>query len=135
MTACGIWLSRKRLVAVVVDDEGRAAPALYAAMGDEERWALLERIDATHGLDCELVIPDDLVKSDAISRFALERGQELWAAPWLLVDAVRRVAGLTSGPPGRVAAMIARLAIVPGFRGHLRPVDRPICDHRQLPLL
>jgi hypothetical protein len=135
MTTCGIWLSRNRLVAVVVDDEGRAAPALYASMNDDERWALLDHIDAAHGLDCKLVIPDDLLRSDAISQFALERGHGLWAAPWQLVDAIRRVAGLASGPSGRVAAMIARLAVMPGFRGHLRRVDRPGCEPRQLPLL
>ncbi len=135
MASCGIWLSRARLVAVVVDDGGRAAPALFAATDDEGRWALLEHLDGVHGLDCELVLPEDLLKADAISRLALERGHELWAAPQRLVEAIRRVAGLTTGSPARVAAMLARLATAPGFRDHLRRIDRRGYDRRQLSLL
>ena len=46
MVACGIWRSKRRLVAVVGDDDGRAAPALTAATDDDERWGLLESLDA-----------------------------------------------------------------------------------------
>ena len=63
MAACGIWRSKNHLVAVVVDDDGRAAPTILAAMNDEERWALLQYVDAVHGLDCALVLTDDLLKS------------------------------------------------------------------------
>jgi hypothetical protein len=134
MAACGIWRSRSRLVAVVVDDDGRAAPTILVAMDDEERWALLQYVDAVHGLDCALVLTDDLFKTDdGICRFALERGRDLWAAPRGLVEAVRLAAGLATAP--RVAAMIARLAIVPGFRSHLRRIDRGAYDCRQLLLL
>ena len=134
MAACGIWRSRNRLVDVVVDDDGRAAPTILAAMDDEERWALLQYVDAVHGLDCTLVLTDDLLKADDnICRFALERGRDLWTVPRVLAEAIRRAAGLATAP--RVAAMIARLAIVPGFRGHLRRIDRGAYDCRQLSLL
>lgn len=134
MAACGLWRSNNRLVAVVVDDDGRAAPAVVVAMDDEALWALLEHLDAVHGLDCALVLTDDLLKADdRICRFALERDHDLWAAPRQLVDAIRLAAGLAKS--ARVAAMIARLALVPGFRGHLRRIDRPAHDCRQLPLL
>lgn len=135
MTSCGVWLSRQRLVAVVVDDEGRASPAIFATPDDEGRWALLEHVDAVHGLDWELVLPEDLLKSDTISRLALEHGHRVWVAPQRLVQAMRHAAGLATGPPARVAAMVARLVIVPGFRSYLRRVERCFCDHRQLPLL
>lgn len=134
MAACGIWRSTNRLVAVVVDDDGRAAPTILAAVDDEERWALLQYVDAVHGLDCALVLTDDLLKADDdLCRFALERGHPLWAAPRPLVEAIRLAAGLATA--ARVAAMIARLAIVPGFRGHLRRIDRSTIDRRQLRLL
>ncbi|MHB8876633.1 MAG: hypothetical protein ACYC8T_23300 [Myxococcaceae bacterium] len=121
-------------MAVVVDDGGRAMPTTLAAMDDEERWALLQYVDAVHGLDCPLVLTDDLFKADdGICRFALERGHDLWAAPRPLVEAIRLAAGLAT--TSRIAAMIARLAIVPGFRGHLRRIDRSAIDCRQLPLL
>lgn len=135
MASCGLWLSRRRLVAVVVDDDGRAAPAISVATDDEGRWALLEHVDAVHGLDCEFVLPEDVLKADAVSRLALDRGHDLWAAPQRLVEAIRRVAGLATGPPARTATMVARLAIVPGLRGYLRHIDRRGCDRRQLPLL
>ena len=134
MTACGIWLSKKRLVAVVVDDDGRTAPGVLGAVDEEERWALLQHVDAVHGLDCAIVLTDDLLKTDdGICRLALERGHDLWAAPRALVEAIRAAAGLATAP--RVAAMIARLVVVPGFRGHLRRVDRSVTDCRQLLLL
>lgn len=131
---CGLWRSTNRVVAVVVDDDGRATPGVFTAMDDEARWALLTHVDAVHGLDCALVVTDDLLKNDdAICRFALERGHDLWAAPSALVNAIRRAAALTTAP--RIAAMIARLALVPGFRAHLRRIDRHDQDSRQLTLL
>ena len=134
MAACGIWLANKRLVAAVVDDDGRAAPTILTAMNDEERWALLEYVDAVHGLDCALVLTDDLLKADdGICHFALERGHDLWAVPRPLVEAIRLASRRATAP--RVAAKIARLPIVPGFRGHLRRIDRGAYDCRQLPLL
>ena len=134
MAACGIWISRNRLVAVVVDDDGRATPTILAAMDDEERWALLEYVNAVHGLDCALVLTDDLLKADdGICRFALDRGHDLWAAPRPLVEAIRLAAGLATS--SHVAAMIARLVIVPGFRSYLRRIDRGAYDCRQLSLL
>lgn len=134
MAACGIWHSRNRLVAVIVDDDGRTAPTILAAINDEERWELLQYIDAVHGLDCALVIADDLLKAnDDICRFALARGRDFWAAPRGLVEAIRIAAGLATAP--RIAAMIARLAIVPAFRAHLRRIDRGAYDCRQLALL
>ncbi len=134
MAACGLWRAGNRLAAVIVDDDGRADPTALVAMDAEERWALLEHVDAVHGLDCALVLTDDLFKADdGICRFALERGHELWAAPRQLVDAIRHAAGLATA--SRIAAMIARLALVPGFRGQLRRIHRHAHDDRQLLLL
>lgn len=134
MTSCGLCLSRKRLVAVVVDDDGRATPALIAGNTEDAVWGLLENLDAVHGLDCELVLPEELLKLDSLSRLAFERGHSLWVAPQRLVEAIRDAAGLATGPPARLAAMIARLVLVPGFRGHLRRLQRNH-DRRQLSLL
>ena len=133
MAACGLWRSRHRLVAVVVDDDGRIESTILTATDDEERWALLQYVDSVHGLDCALVLPEDMLKTDAICHFALERGRDLWAAPRALIEAIRRAAHLATD--ARVAAMIARLATVPGFRGHLRRIDRGDQDRRQLSLL
>src|SRR6266496_3263885 len=112
MAACGVWSAKGRLVAVVVDDDGRAAPTTLAAVDDDERWALLQYVDAVYGLDCALVLPEDLLKADTICHFALERGHDLWVAPRALIDAIRRAARIATD--ARIAAMIARLTLVPG---------------------
>ena len=135
MTSWGLWLSKKRLVAVVVDDDGRASPALFADRNDEARWELLASVDAVHGLDCELVLPEEVVQVDSIGNLALKRGASVSVAPQRLVEAIRLAAGLSTGPPARIAAMVARLTIVPGFRGHLRKLNPRNVDRQQLPLL
>jgi hypothetical protein len=120
------------VVAVAVDDEGRIATPLIA-LTDDDRWDLLGRLDAEHGLDCELVFPEDLLRRDTICRFALERRHVTLAAPNHLVESIRRAAALERAP--RTAAMLARLALVPALRQHLRRVEHVSCDWRQLSLL
>lgn len=134
MAACGLWLARRRLIAVVVDVEGRASPAMRADLDDDAGWGLLEHLDAVHGLDVALVLPENLARSDHVGRLALRRGMDVWAAPQSLVEAIRAAAGLTTGPPARTAAMIGRLAISAVWRGHLRRVATT-ADRRQLSLL
>ena len=132
MAACGLWPSGPRVVAVAVDDDGRAAAPLVA-VDDDDRWELLGKLDAEHGLDCELVFPESMLRRDIICRFALERRHIAWAAPSVLVEAIRRAAALDRAP--RTAAMIARLALIPALRQHLRRVEQLDCDWRQLSLL
>ena len=133
MTACGIWPTRGRLIAVVVDDCGRAEPGSLCATDDDERWTLVERVGAVHGLDCELILPDSLLCTDRLPRFALLRGHPVWVAPWSLIDAIRVASHLRSS--SRVAAMIARLPITSALCGYLRRLQRVHRDPRQLPLL
>lgn len=132
MAACGLWPCGSRVVAVAVDDDGRVAPP-RVALDDDDRWELLGNLDAEYGLDCELVFPADMLRRDAICRFALERRHVTLAAPSALVDAIRRAAALDRAP--RTAAMIARLALVPALRQHLRRVEHVAGDWRQLHLL
>lgn len=133
MHSCGLWYARRRLVAVVVDSEGRASPAIAAAQGEDSRWGLFARLDAIHGFDFELVITEQLAKDDCIGHTALARSIPVWVAPQRLIDAIRAAAALATGPPARTAAMIARLAVVPTWRSHLRRVGQEP-DRRQLPL-
>jgi hypothetical protein len=133
MASCGLWSARRRLVAVVMDDEGRASPAIVVAPNDDARWGLLERLDAVHGLDCQLILPEELAKADSIARLAITRGIVVWVAPQRLVEAIRAAAALATGPPARTAAMIGRLPLVPSWRGHLRRLGQQH-DRRQLPL-
>jgi hypothetical protein len=130
---CGLWPGRRGLVAVVVDEEGVPEPPLVVARTDEGHWTLLEHLDRHVGLDCELVLSDWLARGDGPAHLALARGAAVWIVPAPLVEAVRIIGRLGTGPAGRTAAALARLPLAPALRGHLRRVIPP--NHRQLTLL
>jgi hypothetical protein len=132
MTACGLWLSRGTLWASVANDDGRLVVTSSIARNDDARWGLLESLEASQGLDVALVMTDTQARLDDIARIAVERKLVVWLAPWRLVDGLRTVAGLTTGPPRRTAILLARLPLHPGYRGLLKRLER---DHRQLVLL
>jgi len=131
---CGVWPARRGrgLVAVVVDEEGSAQAPLPFARGPEAAWALLSWLDASVGLDCELVLPDWLAKSEDIAHLALERGGAVWLVPVPILEAVHVVARLSTGPPARTAAALARLPLAPALRAHLRRLTPP--PTQQMPL-
>lgn len=133
MSCVGFWPTRSRhLVAVAVDDDGNPGPALRAARTDEACWALLAYLEATGGLDFELVVPDWLARSTPIARIALERGIAVWLVPDMLVEAIRGVGRLSASPPRRTAAVLARLPLAAVFRAYLRRLGPG--DLRQLSL-
>ena len=125
---CGVWPTRRAqgLVAVVVDEDGRAQPPLTFARGPDDAWALLAYLDASVGLDCELVLPDWLARSVDIARFAVERGSAVWLVPPPILESVHVVAHLVTGPPARTAATLARLPLAPALRAHLRRLAPPL---------
>lgn len=132
MAACGVWVARSALWAVVVDDDGRSVEQLAIARDDDARWTLLSHLDAHHGLDCGLVMTDAHARIDELANLALHRKMDVWLAPWRTVDAVRAVAVLATGPPKRTAAALARMMVEPLFRAQLRRLQR---DPRQLSML
>jgi len=133
VTCVGFWNTRSRhVVAVAVDDDGNPGPPLRAAHTDEACWALLAYLEATDGLDFELVVPDWLARSTPIARVALKRGIVVWLAPDVLIDAIRAVGRLSTGPPRRTAAALARLPLAAVFRAYLRRLAPG--DQRQLSL-
>jgi hypothetical protein len=85
------------------------------------------------GLDCELVVPDWLARSEEFPRFAFERGRAIWLVRAAILAAVHVVANLPTGPPARTAAALARLPLAPALRAHLRRLTPP--SRQQLPLL
>jgi len=133
--ACGVWPGRKGLVAVLVDnyDDGFAhPPMLVSTRCRESRWALLEHIDNTEGLDWQLVIPDWLARIDTMAELAVARGIVVWLVPPPVTDALRLLGRMGTLPAHRCAAALARLLAVPLLRPYLRCV-RP-ADRRQLSL-
>lgn len=132
---CGVWPARRGrgLLAVVVDEEGRRPHApLRFGRGPEDAWALLSWLDASVGLDCELVLPDWLAGSTDIAHFALKRGSAVWLVPAHILDAVHVVAHLATGPPARTAAALARLPLAIALRAHLRRLTPTSTQQMQL---
>lgn len=132
MTTCGLWLSRGVLWASVADDDGRHVTTSSISRNDDERWGLLENLEATYGLDIAIVMTDAQARLDDVGRIAVERKLVVWLAPWRLIDGLRTVAGLTTGPPRRTAILLARLHLHSAYRGLLKRLER---DDRQLVLL
>lgn len=130
---CGLWLTRRQLVAVVVDEDGDPAWTGTAGRDVEGCRGLLATVDAGVGLDYALVVPEALARTGRIARVAAEHGVALWLVPDALVESVRLVGRLGAGPPARTAAALARLPLARAMRAQLRRV--PPDDRRQLRLL
>lgn len=131
---CGIWLARrdKGLVAVVVDEDGKAHSPLSFGRSPDDVWWLISHLDANVALDYELVLPDWLAKTDDIARLALERGRGVWLVTPDVIQTAHIVAHLATGPPARTAATLARLPLAPLLRAQLRRLSPP--NQKQLPL-
>lgn len=132
MTAyCGVYPGRGCLVAVLVDREGRASPAVTVDRTDDARRELLMHLDGPQVLEAELVVPEWLVRLDSITQLATARNIPIWIASTGVVDSLRFVA--RARRPATVAALLARLPLASSLREHLRRI-RP-ADQRQLALL
>lgn len=133
---CGVWPARRGrgLIAVVVDEDGRQThPPVTVNRSPESAWDFLAGLDASVGLDCELVLPDWLARAYDVGRIALQRGGVVWLVPATLLEAVRIVAHLSTGPPARTAAALARLPLASALRAQLRRLMPP--PPHQMPLL
>ncbi len=121
MSCCGLWATPRRLVAVLVNDRGKAATPISVPRNDDARWGLLVSLPATP--QPQIVLTDELAARDTIGEIALRLGIRLWFAPAPVVDAVRHLAGLTKRHPKLSAALLARWPEVPALRGYLRLAD------------
>ena len=129
MTSCGVWLSRRGLVAVVADDNASMIELPFtASRTDDARWALLTHVEAHHGLNCALVLCASLARSDPLAMLAAKRGGRVWIVRDEFVDNLCLVAGLRRVPPKRLALMLARLPLCTELQKWLEPI------RMQLPL-
>jgi len=60
VTTCGLWLARRRLVAVLVS-AGQARRTIRAAMTDDARYGMLEYL---------AVVETEIVTTEALARVA-----------------------------------------------------------------
>jgi hypothetical protein len=95
MTACGVWLAPRGLVAVLVDDSGRAR-ACSVAFTDDARSGLALWLAAA---GADLVIDETILEADPIADVARRAGVTVWIAGPPLVEALRHAAGITRRLP------------------------------------
>jgi hypothetical protein len=127
MRHCGIWKTRQRLIAVIVDDSALArCPAISACCTDEARRALVCHIQDTYGPDCAFVISEALPKQDNFAIIATQIGASIWVVPDALFKNVCLTAGLSKTSSKRFALMLARLPLCSLFRKYLRPIRAQI---------
>ncbi len=124
MAACGVWMTAQRLVAVAVDERGVAlGPAQRAYRNDDDRWGLAWSIEAHHGLDCVLVVPESLHAADALPRIAARRGAAVLLAPDHLVEPACALGGIARASPYKLALMLARMPHSRLFAERLRRLE------------
>ena len=118
---CGVYLARRGrgLVAVVVDEDGRAMPPRVFDRDRDAQSDLLTWLDTEVGLDCDLVLPDELARDSELAHFALARGTPVWLVPKAVLHCLLVVANLATGPPARTAAALARVPLAPMLRKYL----------------
>lgn len=131
MTACGVWLGRRGLAAVLVDGGGRVCFTATVARTDVARWGLVQRLAA---VGSDLVIDEAHLPADPVAFTARRAGVRVWVAGPPLVGSLRAITGAARGPPRASAALLARLPSVPWLRSLLRRLE-PEDDPRQVPLL
>jgi hypothetical protein len=126
---CGLWLARRRLVAVLVGARGELRRTIRAALTDDARFGLIEYL--AHA-GCEIVATDALARADLLPGQAARRDLAVWLADDQLVAALLGVAAVRD--PVRAAALVARLRLVPAWRAQLRRLQTA-APARQLPLI
>lgn len=131
MTACGIWLGRRGLAAVLADGGGRIRLATSIPATHTARFALVELLAA---VNADLVVEEPMLPADPIAFVAGRGGVRVWVADPPLVASLRLAAGIDRGSLRASAALLARLPAIPWLRAHLRRVE-PADDPRQVQLL
>lgn len=127
MIRCGLWATPRRLLAAVMDEDGKFETLLSAKRTEEGRWSLMAAI----GPEPELVLTDAIARSDPIGGVALRCGVRVWTVPAALVEGVRQLADLTTRHPKLSAVLLARWPDAPVLRGYLR-LALPTVDECQV---
>ncbi len=120
MTTCGIWPTSRCLLAVVIDDDGRLAEnPRKACYSDDARWALLNHIEAQHGLDCAFVVTRSFARMDPIAQLASRRGARVIVVADQFVHDLCVLIAPTAVSARQLALLLARLPICPIARPQL----------------
>jgi hypothetical protein len=129
MTSCGLWLARRRLVAVLIYPRGELRRTIRAALSDDARYGLVEYLAA---MGCEVVASEALARADLVLAQAARRGLTVWTVDDAFAGALLSAAAVRD--PSGAAALLARLPRLSVLRVHLRRLAPPSAV-TQLPLL
>jgi hypothetical protein len=128
--SCGLWLAKRRLVAVLVGPADQPRRLIRSALTPDARFGLLEYLVAA---GTEVVAAEALARSDLLPQHAARRGLVVWTAGDGIVAALLRAAAIRD--PARAAALLARLPSIPLLRASLRRLAPQEAQARQLPLI
>ena len=129
MSVCGLWQGPRRLVAVILDDEGYPCPPLTVPLSPANTHHLLAYLAA---LDIGTLILSDRSYPLIIQALALKLPLRL--VPDSLLDAIRTASGHNHRPARNTALMLARWHTIPTLRPYLREFRPPPVPEKQLPL-
>lgn len=130
MSLCALWQGTRRLIAVIVDDDGELRPPITVPATPDNAHYLLTYL-ATAGVDT--LILSEASHSLIAQANALKLALHL--VPHHLLNAIRTATGLDHRPPRNTAILLARWYLSPALRLHLRPTRTPAPQQDQLELL
>ena len=127
---CGLWLTRRGLIASVIDGAEKCHLPRLVPADESERMDWLSEIQRQHGPRLDLVLTDAVAALDPIGRLAITNGIPVWLAPEALVAAICQAA-MPRPRHANAASLLARLPRCRVWRPHLRRVAS-LADTRQL---
>jgi hypothetical protein len=129
MSVCGLWQGPRRLVAVILDEDGYQRRPITVPLSPANTHHLLAYLAAIDiGM---LILPE---RSHTLIAQALALPLPLRLVPDYLLDAIRTASGHNHRPPRNTALMLARWHTIPTLRPYLREFRPPPVPEKQLPL-
>jgi hypothetical protein len=130
VSTCGLWLGAQRLVAVIVEDDGRLHRPIRAAPTPAACAALFDWLSAR---DVRTLVISERSPTLIAQAQAAHLHVVLAPHPWL--EAIRTVAGYTRRPHRDSAALLARWSLTPGLRNLLHECRTTDAPAQQMSLL
>ena len=120
MSVCGLWQGTRRLVAVIIDDDGELRPPITAPATSDNAHHLLSYL-ITAGVGTLIIAQHSHILIAQAHRLKFD----IRLVPHDLLDAIRAATGLNHRPPRNTAILLARWPLTPLLRLHLRKLRVP----------
>jgi hypothetical protein len=130
VSGCALWQGRRRLAAIIIDEERKLRAPMTAPATPSHVRHLLSYL-ATAGVDT-LILAEP---SHALLAQAHALKLAVRFLPRNLLEAIRTATGLDHRPPQHTALLLAHCDLIPALRVHLRDARAPAPQDHQLDLL